>query len=94
MILLNENKNMDPFFAAEIDQAVPQIDLHHTTNIADALDVLEKELYSMYTLGVPYLRVIHGIGEGALARAVHKALEKNPMVVAHKQTGGSTIVLF
>lgn len=84
---------MDPFFAADIDPSMPAIDLHHTHTIVDALDELERELFYFSNSDMPYVRVIHGIGEGKLAKAVHKALDKNPMVVQWKQEGGSTIVL-
>jgi len=75
---------------------VPYIDLHGTPFLHDALEQLEKELFFFFQKGEKNVRVIHGIGTGKLADAVHEALTKNPMVVefAEEQTGGSCIVRF
>lgn len=87
-------KDSIQFFGAEIDDRISVIDLHDTGNIPDALEKMERELYEVYNSGERYCRVIHGIGEGKLANAVHKNLEKNPMVGEWKCEGGSCIILF
>ena len=84
----------DPFFAASIDHDISTIDLHHTTNVFDALEQLERELFLFGKSNVRYCRVVHGIGKGVLANAVHEALTKNPMVGEWKCVGGSCLVIF
>ena len=75
---------------------LPTIDLHGISPVQNALEQLEKELFLSFQRGEKCCRVIHGIGSGKLAEAVHAALTKNPMVVefAEEETGGSCIVRF
>ena len=82
-------------FAAELNQDIPTIDLHHAGDVQRALDQLERELF-LFSKEYPSCRVIYGIGTGVLARAVEDALEKNPLVGEWKRenTGGSSIVVF
>ncbi|MBT3418927.1 MAG: Smr/MutS family protein [Candidatus Magasanikbacteria bacterium] len=84
----------DPFFAAEIDHNISTIDLHNTTEVFSALEQLERELFLFGKSEMRYCRVVHGIGKGVLANAVHDALIKNPMVHEYKCVGGSCLVLF
>ena len=58
---------------------IPAIDLHHAETIPDALDTLERELFYFFKQKEITIHVIHGIGTGALAAAVHAALKNNPM---------------
>lgn len=85
----------DKFFAAEIDSSIASIDLHGNTNIVDALEQLEKELFFLSQQGERYCTVIHGIGTGRLAAVVHEKLEKHPLVVGWKESeqGGRCLVL-
>jgi dsDNA-specific endonuclease/ATPase MutS2 len=73
---------------------ISAIDLHHAETISDALDTLERELFYFFQEKETIIRVIHGIGTGALAAAVHTALEKNPMIKSREESedGGSCIV--
>lgn len=87
-------QTQDPFFAASIDAHIYEIDLHDTTFVQEALDILERELFYCYKDRHPYCRVIHGIGTGTLMKAVHEAITKNPLVTAWQQEGGSTLVSF
>ncbi|HYE60308.1 MAG TPA: Smr/MutS family protein [Candidatus Kapabacteria bacterium] len=70
------------------------IDLHTTETITDALFLLEQELFHAYQGKETTCHVIHGIGTGMLARAVHEALNKNPMVRSwvEAEDGGSCMV--
>ncbi len=81
-------------FSAELNEDLPQIDLHNAGIIPDALEQLNKELFLFYSDNIKLCRVIHGIGTGALERAVHEELTKNPMVVHWKkeERGGSCLV--
>lgn len=84
------------FLAAELDYNAARIDLHNTSTIQEALDIMERELFVLSQRGDQYCIVVHGIGEGKLMKAVHVALEKNPMVheFQKQEHGGSTIVVF
>jgi hypothetical protein len=86
----------NPFFPAEINPELPEIDLHHTRSISDALDELESHLFQIQQDGAQFCRVIHGSGEGILAKATQEALTKNPLVLEWKleETGGSCVVMF
>lgn len=66
---------MNPFFAASIDHNIFEIDLHQTGSVFEALEFLDKELYKIINIQ-QYCRVIYGIGEGVLRKAVLKHLEK------------------
>jgi len=86
----------DLFFAAEIDGGILVIDLHAADNIPDALEQLEKKLFFLFNNGILYSKVIHGIGSGRLAEAVHEYLDRNPLVKEWRETeqGGSCIIIF
>lgn len=72
------------------------IDLHDTKTCADALERLEHALFLFQQSGEYSCRVVHGIGEGVLANAVHNALTKNPLIHQweEEEGGGSCVVLF
>ncbi len=71
-----------------------QIDLHAAHSVTDALEQLEHELFLVYTKKETECRVIHGIGEGILARAVHAELDKHPMIRRwqEEEHGGSCLI--
>jgi DNA mismatch repair protein MutS2 len=46
----------------------------------DALARLDKHLDAAYLAGLPWVRVIHGHGTGALKKAVRSALRGHPLV--------------
>ena len=73
---------------------LPTIDLHDSASIQEALSALDTGLFLLFKKGEREVRVIHGIGTGKLAGAVHESLEKNPMVVGRKEAadGGSCVV--
>ncbi len=64
----------DPFFAPSIDHKIFEIDLHQTGSVFEALDFLDKELYRIINKQ-QYCRVIYGIGEGVLRKAVLEHLK-------------------
>lgn len=85
----------DVFFAAEIDSHIAVIDLHEFYTISEALEQLEQKLFLLFNKGEKYIRVVHGIGSGSLAAAVHGVLDKNPLVKNWRESekGGSCILL-
>jgi dsDNA-specific endonuclease/ATPase MutS2 len=78
----------------ENDRSLFVIDLHKSENVTDALDQLEKELFSAFQNKVKYCRVVHGIGEGVLKKAVVENLKRNPLVYDFREgeSGGDCIV--
>jgi len=46
--------------------------------VDEALQVLEQRLDSAYLAGMPFVRVIHGKGTGALRQAIRRELRDNP----------------
>ncbi len=88
-------ENNMKFFAANISQNISTIDLHNAGSVSEALEQLGKGL-SEFVQKEQYCRIVHGIGEGILANAVHESLNKNPLVVEwrEEENGGSCIVVF
>jgi len=70
------------------------IDLHEFRNPEEALEYLERELYSAYKNKCNFVRVIHGIGSGVMKERVSQALQNNPLIheFALEESGGSTMV--
>jgi len=83
-------------WAAEFDPHLSEIDLHGVEYISDALEILERELYKFSQDKKIRCRVIHGFGTGALAAAVHTALDTHPLVRewVESENGGSCLVVF
>jgi hypothetical protein len=54
------------------------IDLHKTTTIIEAIELLSTNYFCC--IRKEQCKVIHGIGEGKLATAVHDVLNQNPLV--------------
>jgi DNA mismatch repair protein MutS2 len=48
--------------------------------VADIEATLERYLDDAYRAGLPFVRIIHGKGTGALRQAVHEILKANPLV--------------
>ncbi|MFH1286336.1 MAG: Smr/MutS family protein [Candidatus Magasanikbacteria bacterium] len=73
---------------------IPSIDLHTCELIPDALEKLETELFLLFQKGERRIEVVHGIGEGKMAAAVHRELNRNPMVGSRLESdhGGSCII--
>mgnify|MGYP001581596487 FL=1 len=72
------------------------IDLHGIPSIQEALELLERELYRAWKLKIREGRIVHGIGEGKMAEAVHEVLKKNPIIRSWQEdeSGGSCIIFF
>lgn len=84
------------FLSAEIDPAIPIIDLHSAESISEALEKMETELYRLARQPVRYVKVVHGIGSGSLGEAVHRVLDHHPLARAWREAegGGACLLLF
>jgi DNA mismatch repair protein MutS2 len=60
-------------------QARMEIDLRGL-RVDDGLAELERQLDAAYLNGMPFVRIIHGKGTGAMKKAVREALHTNPHV--------------
>ena len=65
--------------------------------VEEALKRLETYLDAVYTAGLPFARIIHGKGTGALRKAVRERVESHPLVSkvteAHPNEGGSGVTV-
>ncbi len=48
--------------------------------VDDGLVELERQLDAAYLNGMPFVRIIHGKGTGAMKKAVREALQTNPHI--------------
>lgn len=66
----------------------------------EAMDMVDKFLDDALVMGYPHVRVVHGMGTGALRKGIRKLLEKNKHVVSYRDGGpnegglGATLVYF
>lgn len=91
---MNESDKQSAFLSASIDADIVVIDLHETRNVSDALEKLESELFAVSQNRERYCRVVYGIGEGVLRKAVLDYVQKHPLVVdVGEDMGGSCVVL-
>ena len=51
---------------------------------ADVAEMLEKYVEDAYRSGLPFVRIIHGKGTGALRQVVREGLNDNPVVARHE----------
>ena len=52
--------------------------------VDEALFRLDHYLNDAFMAGLPYVRIVHGKGTGALRQAVHQALAKHPLVKSYR----------
>jgi DNA mismatch repair protein MutS2 len=75
----------------EAEQVVASASVHLTSHarmevdlrglrVDDGLDELARQLDAAYLNGMPFVRIIHGKGTGAMKKAVREALHTNPHV--------------
>ena len=66
----------------------------------EAMSLVDKFLDDAIVLGYPHVRIIHGMGTGALRKGVRNILKKNKQVVSYRDGGpnegglGATMVYF
>jgi len=71
-------------FVAEARESLKkEIDLHGL-RVHEALEVLERELETLNLAGAEEVRIVHGIGTGALMKAVREYLDTSPFVTRHE----------
>src|SRR5258708_18660818 len=56
-----------------------ELDLRGTT-VEDAVDRVDNYLDAAYIAGLPFVRIIHGKGTGALRKAIRDSLHRHPLV--------------
>ena len=66
----------------------------------DAMNIVDKFLDDAIVLGYPHVRIVHGMGTGALRKGIRRMLDKNKHVVSYRDGGpnegglGATLVYF
>lgn len=86
------NNTSAKLFAAEIDDSLPELDLHGLYP-EDALVKLDVFLYENFNKKIQAVRVIYGAGTGRLKEEVLNFLFKHGLVEEHKDEGGSVVVV-
>ncbi|UCH33310.1 MAG: endonuclease MutS2 [Armatimonadota bacterium] len=69
---------------AKAGEVPPEIHLRGM-RVADALEVLDKYLDDAILAGMTEVRIVHGLGTGAVRNAVREALAKHPHVHGYRQ---------
>ena len=76
-----------------------ELDLHGM-HVEEMIDAVEKYMNDAMMGDLPYVRLLHGVGTGALRRALHEYLRYHPLVkeyhygIPEEGGGGVTIVKF
>jgi DNA mismatch repair protein MutS2 len=55
--------------------------------VEDGLEKIESYIDSAYLAGLPFVRIIHGKGTGALRKAIREALHNHPLVSKYERGG-------
>ena len=64
---------------------LPGVELHlRGQRVEEVLPQLNKYLDDAYLAGLPYARIVHGKGTGALRRAVRESLAEHPLVASYR----------
>ncbi len=86
--------NRDLELLKDMGDALPAIDLHHAGSVNEALTKLDQEMTRLSLSHVNACRVIYGIGEGVMRKAVLQELGRHPLVrgVVEESSGGSAVV--
>jgi DNA mismatch repair protein MutS2 len=68
---------------AETEAPDVQLDLRGF-RVEDGLEEVEKYVHDAYMAGMPFVRILHGKGTGALRQAIRQQLAHNPLVKSYK----------
>ena len=84
------------FFGATINSCLPAIDLHAAPDVHTAMEKFDREFDRLLRSGARAGRIIYGLGEGVLAREIHKRLKTNQQIIGwqEEESGGSCVVIF
>ncbi|HNT36730.1 MAG TPA: Smr/MutS family protein, partial [bacterium] len=95
-----QKKTPQTSWAYEVKES-PGMEIHlRQMRVHEGLRLLDRYLEDAFMAGLDEVRVIHGIGTGAMLRAVHEALRDNHLVKKFRLGepseggGGATIVTF
>jgi DNA mismatch repair protein MutS2 len=81
---------------AEAEAPEVQIDLRGW-RVDDGLEEVEKYVQNAFMAGMPFVRILHGKGTGALRQAIRQQLAHNPLVKSYKSAeakdGGDGITI-
>ncbi|MFH1537380.1 MAG: Smr/MutS family protein [bacterium] len=75
----HKRRDHERFIRAAMEESTGEIDLHGL-RVKEALEVLEKKIETLHLAGADRLRVVHGIGTGALMKAVQEYLGEHVLV--------------
>ena len=81
------------FFAAELRNDLPELDLHSSFESGQIEIVLDQFLCQQIRKEEGAAAIIYGGGKGVLRNIVLKALEKHPLVIGVKDQGGYCLAI-
>ncbi len=74
-----------PVRVALAPRPMPSVELNiRGMRVEEALSLLHKYLDDAYLASLPYARIIHGKGTGALRKVVHEVLAEHPLVTSFR----------
>lgn len=83
------NKDLElRFFAAELRNDLPSLDLHSQSDLSQIEVVLDQFFYRQIKAGGEAVSIIYGGGKGVLKDVVLKVLDKHPLIMGAKDMGG------
>ncbi|MBP7992663.1 MAG: Smr/MutS family protein [Candidatus Magasanikbacteria bacterium] len=93
---MNDNDIHVALFGASINPRLPVIDLHAAPDVHTAMEKFDRDFDRLLRSGARAGRIIYGLGEGVLAREIHKRLKTNQQILGwqEEESGGSCVVLF
>ena len=71
------------FLSLSHSNKIPTIDLHGSSGIVEALEMMEKELFSFSKRKDNFVKVIYGIGEGVLKERVVESVKNHPLIKSY-----------
>jgi DNA mismatch repair protein MutS2 len=74
-------------FAATMEAVPVELDLRGK-RVEELPPIIERYLHDAYLMGMPWVRIIHGKGTGALRQVVREQLRESP-VVSKSEAAGS-----
>ena len=93
---MNDRDRAAAFLGATINPRLPAIDLHAAPDLRTALEKFDRDFDRLVRSGARAGRIIYGVGEGILAREIHKKLNRDQQILGwqEEESGGSCVVVF